>query len=111
EALTRRMMRDISRIWDGPWRAPVRKFVPRSKGTPTSATSTPCGFVTRGVRMNVATSAKRGTTPESMGCRDGGLSFMASAFEHALARAQARAGPGGSHPAFPDGLVSASEQP
>ncbi len=78
-ALTRRMMRDISRIWAGPWRAPVRKFVPRSKGTPTSPTSTPCRLFTRGVRMKVATSAKRGTMLESTGWRGGGLSFMACA--------------------------------
>jgi hypothetical protein len=36
--------------------------------------------------MNVATSAKRGIIPESMGCRDGGLSFMACAFGHAISR-------------------------
>ena len=36
-----RIKRDISRIWAGPWRAPARLVEPRSKGTPTSAMSSP----------------------------------------------------------------------
>ena len=64
-------MRDISRICAGPWRAPVRKPVPRSKGTPTSAMSTFVGSFTRGVRMKVAASAKRGMTAALSGCSGG----------------------------------------
>ena len=41
EAFTRRIKRDISRIWAGPWRAPARFVEPRSKGTPTNAMSSP----------------------------------------------------------------------
>jgi hypothetical protein len=40
-AFTRRIKRDISRIWAGPWWAPARFVEPRSKGTPTSAMSSP----------------------------------------------------------------------
>ena len=76
------MMRDISRICAGPWRAPVRKPVPRSNGTPTSAISTFDASSVRGVRMKVAASAKRGTTAAFRGCNCGSLvlSGMAPSF-------------------------------
>ena len=60
-----RISRDASRTPAGPWRAPARKLTPMSNGTPIRPMSTSAEISWRRVRMNVATSAKRGTTVAS----------------------------------------------
>src|SRR4030095_15362405 len=61
------MSDDWLRTSRGPSRAPGRYDVPPSKGTPTMATSSPCGSSTCGSRMKVAGCAKRGEVNEPRG--------------------------------------------
>src|SRR5947208_10715934 len=58
---------DAERIASGPKRAPGRKLVAVSNGTPTAAASTSARSVTCGSRMNVRTPANRGYALASTG--------------------------------------------
>jgi len=62
-----RRSEDAERIASGPKRAPERKLVAVSNGSPSTAASTPSRSVTYGSRMKVRMPEKRGLRKASAG--------------------------------------------